>query len=77
MSEWISVEAEKPDPDKECWYWIVPKTEEETYHDSSGKPIISKMEPCAVVTKWQWWSSLTKATHWQPYIVPEPPQEKD
>lgn len=47
-------------------FWIVPKTPDESYVDTSGTPIVAKFTPFAKQTRYGWWTSLSKATHWMP-----------
>lgn len=58
---------------EECWFWIVPKNVDETYYDTSNRPILARFAPFAFVTKHGCWMSLAKATHWMPYYKPLPP----
>jgi hypothetical protein len=69
--EWREIESAPKDV--ECWFWVVPKTAEETYRNTLGEPILSSATPHALVRRYGAWSSLCKATHWQPYVVPAPP----
>jgi len=55
---------------EEVWFWIVPKTKEETYHNTSGDPILAYGEGYARVCKYMQWGALWKATHWQPKPTP-------
>lgn len=60
--------------DREVFFWIVPKTAEETYTDSSGKPILSDGPPYKEFCKHGHWSSLNKATLW--HEVPADPNQE-
>lgn len=53
-------------------FWIVPKTAEESYVNSSGDPIVAQFEPYLYHGNYGWWSSLSKATHWM--SLPEAPR---
>ncbi len=56
---------------QKCLFWVVPKTADETYVDSSGKPIVGAFEPYLLLEEYGAWSGLAKATHWMP--APSPP----
>jgi hypothetical protein len=56
----------------EVFFWIVPKTPEESYTDSSGKPIVGDFQPFLHRGKFKTWGGLSKATHWMP--LPTPPR---
>lgn len=56
--------------DVELLFWIRPKTGEETYHDTSGNPILDRGKPHAKLCKFKCWPSLWTATHWR---FPDPP----
>lgn len=58
-------------PAGEVFFWIVPKTADETYLDTSGRPIVSTHAPYLHRGQWGSWGALSKATHWMP--LPEPP----
>lgn len=55
----------------EWFFWCVPKTADETYCDTSGKPIVSRAAPYLHRGKYKSWGSLSKATHFMP--LPSPP----
>lgn len=57
-----------------AWFWIVPKSPDETYVDGSGRPIMTSFEPYAFHGQYGGWSALIKATHWQPFYTPPPPR---
>jgi len=57
--------------DGKAFFWIVPKTAEETFQDTSGNLILSKAPPHWELCYFRGWNSLSKATHWMP--LPEPP----
>lgn len=59
------------DPDREVFLWCVPKTVDETYVDTSGRPIVSNHQPYLHRGKLKSWGALSKATHWMP--LPDPP----
>ena len=76
MSDWHPIATAPRAVD--AWFWLRPKTAEEAYTDTDGKPITYDFPPYAKVTKFNQWSGLTTATHWQPYIVPAaPPHEEE
>lgn len=54
-------------------FWIVPKSPDESYTDTSGTPIVSHLPPCLFYGKRDGWSALDKATHWQP--LPKGPKQ--
>ena len=56
-------------------FWVVSKSPEESYVDTSGNPIFGEHEPEIRCCKYGQWSSLSKATHWMP--LPPAPQEGD
>jgi hypothetical protein len=53
------------------FFWVVPKTPEESYVDTSGNPIVSSGPPRLHMGQHGTWGSLSKATHWMP--LPAPP----
>ena len=62
----------------EAFFWIVPKTADETYYDTSGKPILANVQPFWKLCQFGWWSALMKATHWMPLpdlAAPDGPEE--
>lgn len=61
--------------DKHAWFWIRPKTAEETYVDTSNRPIVSPGEAHAEYTRYGRWSSLWTATHWMPNDPPPAPKD--
>ena len=65
-ARWIPVSERLPDKEARLFYWIVPRTAEEAYHDTSGNPILSNFKPYRHEGKWGTWSGLCKATHWMP-----------
>lgn len=68
---WIPVGTD-PHRDYECLWWVVPKTAEEAYCDTSGNPIIgASLKPRMVMGKYGSWCSLEKAIYWHP--LPNPP----
>ncbi|HUD11455.1 MAG TPA: hypothetical protein VMS08_03520, partial [Candidatus Saccharimonadia bacterium] len=62
-------------PAGEGLFWVVPKTADETFTDTSGRPILSTIKPHIHVGTFGTWSSLLKATHWWPY--PTSPHETE
>lgn len=72
MSLWCSMETAPRD--FVCLWWVVPKTAEEAYCDTSGNPIVARsLEPRMVMGKHGHWSSLMKAIYWHP--LPNPPTQ--
>ena len=65
-ARWIPVEERMPDKEARLFYWIVPLTAEETYHDTSGNPILSDFKPHRHEGKWRTWTGLGKAIYWMP-----------
>lgn len=57
--------------DEEVFFWVVPKTPEEAFIDTSGKSIFGTHGPHWHRGRLKTWSSLSKATHWMP--LPAPP----
>ena len=55
----------------ELFFWIVPKTADETYRDTSGNPIVATFSGYIHRGKLRTWGGLSKATHWMP--LPSPP----
>lgn len=51
-------------------FWIVPKSPEESYTNTSGTPIVSRLPPRLFYGKRGEWSAVDKATHW---MLPAPP----
>jgi len=66
---WEPIETAPRDVD--ALFWVVPKTADETYLDSSDNQIFSGGIPYLHRGKYGNWSSLSKATHWMK--LPEPP----
>ena len=56
---------------QDAFFWVVPKTPEESYTDTSGKPIFSTHAPYLYRGGYRCWGSLSEATHWMP--LPAPP----
>jgi len=52
-------------------FWIVPKTADETYRDTSGDPIVCNHVPYLHKGRYASWGALSKATHWMP--LPQAP----
>jgi len=50
----------------EVFFWVRPKTADETYVDTSGKPIVSHAPARLHRGRWKSWSALEIATHWMP-----------
>jgi hypothetical protein len=67
---WQPIET-LPSQDIRAFFWVVPKSPEETFRDTSGRPIMSDHAPYRMEGKWRSWGSLLKATHWMP--LPDPP----
>ena len=63
-SDWQPIETAPRGP--ECLFLIAPKSEEETWADTSGRPITAHGEPHIVMGPYGQWGSLWKATHWMP-----------
>ena len=63
-AEWQPIETAPRGP--ACLFLIVPKSEEETWADTSGRPITAHGEPYIVMGPYGQWGSLWKATHWMP-----------
>jgi hypothetical protein len=59
--------------DAKVLFWIRPKTDDETWHDTSGKAIKSDGEPHIHEGVYGSWGSLWTATHWMPRIHIAPP----
>lgn len=53
-----------------AFFWVVPKTADEAYVDSSGTPIVSTRAPHWLYGRYETWSSLEKATHWREPLEP-------
>ena len=74
---WQPIETAPKDAD--VFFWVVPKTPDEAYTDTSGKPICVQHPPYLLRGKLRTWGALSKATHWMPLPVPparpEGPQE--
>ncbi len=65
--EWQPIETLHADlVNTRLFFWIVPKTPEEAYCNTSGDPIFGTFEPYLMIGKYKSWSSLSKATHWMP-----------
>jgi len=60
-------------PLDEVFWLVVPKTAEETYTDTSGRPITSGAEPRTYYGPYGCWSSLCKAIGWYDPKVPPLP----
>jgi hypothetical protein len=64
-SGWKPIESAPRDVN--AIFWVVPKTAEEAYFNTSGDPIVSRMKPrMAAGIKYGQWSSLEKAILWAP-----------
>jgi hypothetical protein len=60
--------------DGEALFWVVPKTAEEAYGDTSGVPIVAEsLTPRLMLGFYGQWSSLEKALWWMP--LPTTPEE--
>ena len=70
MSDWQPIATAPKGAD--LLFWIVPKTAEETYVDSSGRPIVGGFAPYLHFGPFGSWSSLSKATHW--HLLPATPE---
>lgn len=57
--------------DVELFFWIVPKTTEEAWLDTSGNSIFTTHAPFMKRCKYGCWSSLSKAIYWM--HLPSPP----
>ena len=73
MSEWQPI-ATAP-KGLEALFWVVPKQPSESFCDSSGKPICVEGSGRLLMGKFGQWSSLEKATNWQP--PPSSPGSRD
>ena len=62
-TSWQPIGDWKEQPDEEAFWWVVPKTPEEAYCDTSGHSIFSASPPDLHRGKPGTWSSLSKATH--------------
>lgn len=62
--DWQSISTAPKDI--EVFFWIVPRTADESYTDTSGRPITASFTPYLLKGKHGWWSALAKATHWMP-----------
>ena len=63
-TDWQPIETAPHGP--ACLFWVVPKSKEETWTDTSGRPITAHGEPYIVMGPYGQWGSLWKATHWMP-----------
>lgn len=45
-------------------FWIVPKTADESYTDTSGKPIVATFAPYLQRCGYREWSASSKAIYW-------------
>ena len=72
---WVSVDT-PPDKSDRVQFWVVPKTKDEAYQDSSGNPILAECDGYRHEGKWGSWSALMKPTHWHPLPAP-PTTEKE
>ena len=64
VTEWHPIETAPRGP--ACLFWVVPKSAEETWTDTSGWPVTARGEPYIVMGPYGDWDSLWKATHWMP-----------
>lgn len=71
MTSWQPIET-APRHER-CFFWVVPKTAEECYTDTSGKPITieGRGTPHRIEGLWKTWGSLWKPLYWMP--LPAPP----
>ena len=63
-SDWRPIETAPHGP--VCLFLIAPKSEEETWANTSGRPIAANGEPHIVMGPYGQWGCLWKATHWMP-----------
>ncbi len=68
---WQPIETPRPDKDGVFFWWVVALPSEESYRDTSGKPITADHKPYLHKGKFGTWGSCSKATHWMP--LPAPP----
>src|SRR3954464_4715084 len=54
-------------------FWLEPKSADESYVDTNGNPIVARGPAMRFIGKYRAWSSLQKATHWQP--LPDAPEQ--
>ena len=67
-----------PGDDVELWFWIRPKTAEESWVDTSGCPILAiDAKPRLHMGKRGCWPSLMTATHWMYPRWPLPPSPSE
>lgn len=71
MSEWQPMTTAPKD--REVFWWLRPKTAEETYRDTSGKPILAKTEPRVLYGLHGRWSCLLVAEGWYDPAIPPLP----
>lgn len=71
--DWQPIATAPKDYTKEALFWIVPKTPEESYVNTSGDSIFGDFKPYLHMGSYGSWSSLSKATHWMQ--LPDPPKE--
>ena len=72
-SKWQPITTAPRDTD--VIFWLRPKTAVETWHDTSGNPILAGGEPYSKICSYGCWGSLWTATHWRPIPVYQPPSE--
>lgn len=72
MSEWQDITTAPRDGT--ALFWIVPKTAEESYCDTDGKPIVGVFRAYLKMGSYNCWGALSKATHWMP--LPSPPVDE-
>ena len=73
-TRWHPIDARTPREDR-VFFWVVPKTADESYTNTSGEPITSNHKGYRHEGKWGTWGALSKPTHWMP--LPAPPRDAD
>lgn len=77
--QWLPIAEYDRAVSPEALFWLVPKSADESYTDTSGKPIVASFKSYMVHGRYGCWSALTKATHFYPLPAapaPASPEEK-
>lgn len=58
--------------EREVFFWLVPKTEDESYTDTSGRAIVANCKPYWKFARYGGWSSTMKAVLWREDLAAPP-----
>jgi hypothetical protein len=72
LTGWQPMETAPKDYDTVCFWWMVPKSPEESYTNTSGEPIVSNHKGYRHYGKRNTWGALSKPTYWMPDFAAPP-----